>query len=235
MPMLSEILHRLQNVRRTARGRAARCPSHDDQHNSLSISEGHDGRMLVFCHANAGCTYASIMEALGVLPKPVHQSTRRGEGDYRPDSEANVIYDYRDKQGDLLYQVLRFDSPKDFRPRISDGHGSYRRGLPRDIPRVLYRLQDILESDPQTTIFIVEGEKDVESLRGRGLVATCNVGGAGKWRDEYNEALCGRHVCILPDHDRAGIDHALKVARSLYGVAASVRIVDLFAMTTEEG
>jgi len=41
------------------------------------------------------------------------------------------------------------------------------------------------------SVLIVEGEKDVEAARKLGLVATCNSGGAGKWRDEYSEMLRG--------------------------------------------
>ena len=32
-------------------------------------------------------------------------------------------------------------------------------------------------------IFVVEGEKDVDNLRALGIPATCNAGGAGKWRE----------------------------------------------------
>ena len=59
------------------------------------------------------------------------------------------------------------------------------------------------------------------------MVATCNPGGAGKWQDNYTAALAGRDVCILPDNDAPGEQHAEIVARALYGVARSVRIVRL--------
>jgi hypothetical protein len=51
--------------------------------------------------------------------------------------------------------------------------------------------------------------------------------GAGAWRPEYNSNLQGRAVVILPDHDDPGRSHAQKVARSLSGIAASVKIVEL--------
>ena len=35
------------------------------------------------------------------------------------------------------------------------------------------------------TVYIVEGEKDVQAVERAGGVATCNPGGAGKWRAEY--------------------------------------------------
>ena len=75
---------------------------------------------------------------------------------------------------------------------------------------------------------MVEGEKDVDRLRGLGLVATCNVGGCGMgWRDEYSDSLKGRNVIVLPDNDEPGQKHADAVAQSLQGKAATVRLLTL--------
>jgi len=60
-----------------------------------------------------------------------------------------------------------------------------------------------------------------------GLVSTCNAGGAGKWRDEYNKHFSGRRVVVLPDNDGPGRKHAEAVAASLAGVAESVRVLVL--------
>jgi len=222
-----DILHRLQNVKKVGSGWTARCPTHDDQHNSLSITDGDDGRLLLHCHANAGCTYAGIMRAVGIPSLNGSGSAQSEKDGYRPDSEATFIYDYRDEQGAVLYQALRFDHPKDFRPRVPDGRGGFVRGLPKSVRRVPYRLPELLAGEKQTTVFIVEGEKDADRLAALGLVATTNVGGAGKWRDEYNEPLRGRHVVVLPDNDEPGRNHAARVMRSLQRVAASVRVVHL--------
>ena len=48
----------------TGKGWQARCPAHDDQRPSLSVAEGDDGRALVRCHANKGCTVEAICAAL---------------------------------------------------------------------------------------------------------------------------------------------------------------------------
>ena len=76
-------------------------------------------------------------------------------------------------------------------------------------------------------VLIPEGEKDVDRLIDLGFVATTNAGGAGKWRPEHSEYLRGRRVCIMPDNDDAGERHAEKVARSLAGIAAEIRILRL--------
>jgi hypothetical protein len=93
--------------------------------------------------------------------------------------------------------------------------------------RVLYRLPDLAKAPPDRPVFVVEGEKDVETLRGLELLATTNAMGAGKWRKEYGDALRDRHVIVLPDNDEAGRNHAKTVAKMLAGVAASVTVVEL--------
>jgi hypothetical protein len=42
------------------------CPSHDDEHPSLSLRLGRNGDLLVYCHANRGCTLSSIANSLGL-------------------------------------------------------------------------------------------------------------------------------------------------------------------------
>lgn len=76
-------------------------------------------------------------------------------------------------------------------------------------------------------IFIVEGEKDADNLVKLGVAATCNQGGAGKWRPEYTVQLRGLDVVILPDNDEAGEFHAWKVRRELAHAARSVAILRL--------
>src|SRR3712207_8141660 len=49
-----------------------RSPAHDDQRNSLSVSEGDDERVLVYCHA--GCTLTGIVAALGLRRSEEHTS-----------------------------------------------------------------------------------------------------------------------------------------------------------------
>ena len=76
-------------------------------------------------------------------------------------------------------------------------------------------------------MIVVEGEKDADRLRALGFVATTNPQGAGKWRPEYAEILAGKRVVVLPDNDDAGRKHAGKVAASLRGKAASVKVLGL--------
>jgi P4 family phage/plasmid primase-like protien len=220
------IAERLDNLREAGTGWKARCPcpEHEDKRNSLSLSVGDDGRLLVRCHR--GCTFDAIAEALGVEQRdffPPHPA----EQDNGHSKLGRIVakYDYCDEEGELLFQTVRLD-PKGFRQRIPDGNGGWKWKL-NGVRRVPFRLPELLASGKRQTVFIVEGEKDVDRLRGLGLVATCNAAGADKWRPEFSDHLDGRTVVILPDNDPAGRTHAEQVAASLSGLAESVKVVTL--------
>jgi len=187
------------------------CPSHDDKDPSLSISQK-DGKILFKCFA--GCTQEAVLNALkarGLWPEPAK----------RTKSSIVATYDYQDEKGILLFQVVRM-RPKDFRQRRPDGK-AWIWSL-KGVRRVLYRLPELLKGEQ---VFVSEGEKDVDRLVSEGLTATTCPGGAGKWRDEYSEALRGKDCVILPDNDEPGRQHALKVAEALKNIAKSIKIIEL--------
>jgi len=199
---------------RAGSGWMARCPAHDDRHASLSIGAGHDGRVLLHCHAR--CTPDAICAAAGVELRDLFPDTGQP-----PARTIVATYDYHDEHGVLLFQVVRFD-PKDFRPRRPDGTWSL-----RGVRRVLFALPAL---QGQTVVYIVEGEKDVRALQAIGLVATTNVGGAGKWRTEYVDQLRAagvQRVVVLPDNDDPGRLHGDTIARSCHGAGLGVTVIAL--------
>jgi predicted P-loop ATPase len=90
-----------------------------------------------------------------------------------------------------------------------------------------YRLPELLAASSSKLVFIAEGEKDVDNVAKLGLTATCNHGGAMKWRREISKWLKGYDVVILPDNDGAGRDHAEDVAKKLHGIVTRIRILEL--------
>ena len=140
------------------------------------------------------------------------------------DGDRRIVgtYPYHDEGGSLLYEVVRFE-PKGFAQRRPDGKGGHVWGL-NGTRRVLYRLPELINAAPHTTIYIAEGEKDCDRLADLGLVSTTS-GAAGSWRPEFAEYFVGREVVVLPDSDGPGLDHADRVARSLHQVARRVRLV----------
>jgi len=136
-----------------------------------------------------------------------------------------TIYDYVTASGEPSFQVVRF-RPKDFRQRRSDGRGGLEWNLD-GVELVPYRLPEVIAAvGAGDTVYIAEGEKDVEALRAAGQVATCNAMGAEKWRDSYSAHLVGAAVVIVRDKDDAGTKHARQVFASVRKVAASVRVVE---------
>lgn len=135
-----------------------------------------------------------------------------------------TTYDYRAEDGTLLFQVQRFE-PKKFVQRRPDGNGwEYKVQGTRQVP---YHLPELVAAPLSSPVYVVEGEKDADRLAALGLVATCNAGGAGKWKSCHSEHLKDRTVILIPDNDDAGRDHVKKVAKSLKGIAAHVRIMEL--------
>lgn len=215
----TEILSLLRDARRQGGGWQAKCPAHKDDIASLSVSTGDDGRTLLKCHA--GCTAAAICRALGIKMADLFvQKSKKAKG------EARIIatYDYK-RNGELIFQVVRME-PKDFRLRRPDGRGGWIWKM-NGTPLSLYHYDEIVNAPEGETIFVVEGEKDADRLRGLGVFATTNALGAGKWRDYYSATLRGNRVAILVDNDDTGRNHGRQVANSVWGIAAEVKIIEL--------
>jgi len=195
------------------------CPAHDDTHPSLSLTINGDGKLLARCHA--GCDQRAVLDAIGYQPE------RADKPEWTPHGEAVAVYDYRDEAGNLLFQVLR-TADKQFPQRRPDP--AKKTGWTwslGDTRRVLYRLPELVRAvEDGRSVCIAEGEKDVHALLDHGRVATCNPGGAGKWRDTYDAHFIDATVTIFADKDRPGREHARRVAAALDGVAAKVWIVE---------
>ena len=195
----------------------ALCPGHDDHNRSLSVKQA-DGKLLVKCFA--GCDTANILNALQLEAGDLFFDGRKAKT-----RKIETIYNYIDAEG-KPFEVVR-TRPKGFYQRRPDGKGGHINNL-EGITTTLYHADELTEAIAAgTAIFIVEGEKDVDRLRTEGFTATCNPMGAGKWRNSYNEALHGADLCIIPDNDGPGRDHANQVAKSVYGIAGRVRLLEL--------
>ena len=89
--------------------------------------------------------------------------------------------------------------------------------------------RELIAAPTTAVIYFCEGEKDADTLAKIGFVATtASEGAAAKWDPALTPYFKDRHVVILPDADRPGRAHAQKVAKAIHGVAASVRILDLY-------
>ena len=222
------------------------CPAHDDRTPSLHVTTS-DTRLLLHCFA--GCEHSAVTDALrrrgllpggnrspsgGVRPAPAPRSAPPVSSLYPAPSsalpsrlatqrrdEVEGEYVYLDEQKRMAHMTVRFKGKRFYQ--------MHRVGKTVELGvdaahTVLYRLPQLLAADPGTPVLLAEGEKDADRLAGEGFVATTAPLGASNWQPHYNRWLQGRPVVILHDNDPAGRKGAETKARTLQGVAASIRI-----------
>lgn len=134
--------------------------------------------------------------------------------------ELVATYVYTDEEGRELYSVLRMHDPatgkKTFLQRTADHWGL------ENVRRVLYNLPAVIKAE---TVYVVEGEKDADTLIRLGLCATTNNGGAKNWEPDFNRFFQGKHVVILCDNDEPGVAHAKEVLRQINDTAADIKVL----------
>jgi putative DNA primase/helicase len=209
--LTEEFVEHLEGVRAAPGGFQATCPAHDDRIASLSVKDGGD-RTLIHCHAM--CPTSDVLEAMSLGWQDLFHN---GHGKWslqgfsaKKLDEPEATYIYEDERGSELYRVIRYPG-KRFRHE--------RRTVP-------YRLLAVIGAVKEgRTVYIVEGEKDVHALERAGRIATCNAGGAGSWKPEYEKYFRGAKVIVVADNDEPGIRHAKDVAAMLYTAASRIWIV----------
>jgi hypothetical protein len=158
----------------------------------------------------------------GLLAEPT------GKAKGKPQPQRVAEYVYTDAQGNPLARKVRLEPgvngrKKDFVwERIEGGKwvsglGNLQGTLP------LYRISKIVNKD---SVIVTEGEKDSDAGAKIGL-DTCTSGGTGSCREDHSDSLRGKDVTVIADADEPGRIHAQKVAASLYGRAASVKVCEI--------
>lgn len=202
------------------------CVSHEEQNPSASWNRRKGTWHCMKC--GDGGSSIDLAKKLGLRVETAVEKAQQ--------SRIAEQYDYQDEDGKLLYQVLRL-VPKTFRQRRPDGAGGWTWNM-QGQRTVLYRLPDVMRTRGKGTVFVVEGEKDVNTLWKNNVRATTSPGGAvgrdkagvpgkQKWQPSYGQWLAGEEVVILPDNDEAGEDYADAVATALLPLARSVKVLHL--------
>ena len=144
-----------------------------------------------------------------------------------------AVYPYYYKGGtEPAFFVLRMERKgykKEYRQSSGlDYQQNWKKGNQK--PTCLYNLVTLTSGpgiDVSDFVVVVEGENKANALIAAGICATCNPGGAGKWKDEYSQDLAGKAIICLPDNDDVGKKHMQTVAASAHGVAGSVKVLNL--------
>lgn len=212
------------------------CPICDRErkhrHGEIKKSVDKSGKALwmIFCH-KSGCDWKDMISAAGLEPKDIYMNDEtpaksktavsRREHIYPSESSApigkKVIEKYSDGSKSCQW----------YRPLS----GRWEHGLNgQKMP--LYHLDKLLKSkDP--IVYIVEGEKDVETLESWGLVATSCPNGAPSWRDSDAVFFKGKYVVVISDNDDPGKIMGEKTADSVRPYADGVTVVATSLIWTE--
>ena len=149
---------------------------------------------------------------------------QRNASKITPKKIVTATFEYHDQSGDLVYVVERVEyqnadgtfvltedgkRKKTFRQRRPDPEhpGKWLWNV-EGVPVVPYRLPQLMEAIASDhPVLIVEGERKADMLWSWSVAATCNSGGAKKWKPEHAEFLRGADVVLVPDNDDAGWEH----------------------------
>lgn len=180
----------------------AQCPAHPDGRPSLGVDDKGD-KVLIRCYAD--CQVDDIVGALGLQLRDLF--------DGEPDERGAVpvrSYMYRRSNGEPVYVVDRY-YPKTFRHRRPDTLPGDKTGI-KGIDPILFHADLVWQKmrAAPTRVYVVDGEKDVETAERNGLVATCPPGFGKQWRDTYTQFL--RHaseVVFVADQDEMKPDGSL--------------------------
>jgi hypothetical protein len=231
----AEVLSRFPPAKKHGKEYRTVCPAHPDdaRHPSLEIADGRTG--VLFTCRTKGCSVADILKGAGltwadVLPDRAPVSKN---GD-----DFAAVYNYRDSAGVLRYQVVRKTTaagkPKQFLQRHPNGSGDWSWKMD-GIARLPYRLHELAG---HSRVFVCEGEKDVDRLWSLGVPATCNTGGAKKWRDSdsaHVQAAGVLEVVICQDFDAEGAAHAGVVQSSAGKAGLGVTVLPPFPGVAPKG
>ena len=212
-----------------------RCPFHNDPKPSLSFNPS---KNTFHCFGGGcqakGTTKKLVMQLKEISESEAIQQHARAIGIdpvFEPESDAENEYRYTDREGNLLYRVLRYPGKVFSQQRWTP------EGWVHNLKGVKLMLYNLPEIDFAATVVITEGEKDANRVNelkfkdhtNRIVVATTSSGGADSWQDRFADLLTSpcyripanvlpvdsRFVIVMPDSDEAGLKYKKEVIASL--------------------
>lgn len=205
------------------------CPYHEDSNPSFAVF-GNGGFKCYSCpatgHVNELCDHLQI-------PRIVtnDESTQRTNRSANQWLEATYTYKNADGSKFGIVEVYRqVNGDKKPLPKVGNNEQ-----YGRTKPFPLYRSEE-LARNKLDIVWFVEGEKCVEAMRERGLLATTNQGGSKSYSqvdaDSLN-LLNRRTVIILPDNDDPGEVLAEQVYNDCKRRGCTVSILRLPGLVNE--
>jgi hypothetical protein len=214
--VVQRVLQLLDHVVRHGEGWSARCPAHEDHDPSLSVTEGNDGRVLLYCHAS--CSTDAIVTALGLGLGDLFEqrSVEAGESGSAGASGGLTLAQLAEAKhlpAAFLRSVGCADAPGPsvripyhdgdrnvvsvrFRTALEGARFRWRSG-DHVMPYGLERLADVRAAG---WVLLVEGESDCWTLWYLGIPAL-GIPGKSTWRDSWASFLAGLDVYLWQEPD----------------------------------
>lgn len=239
MSQVDLFISRIGGAQVSGGGYKAKCPSHDDNEASLSIGTGDDGKLLLSCKANKGCTFESILESVGLTSRDLKKSGLSPSDPPRPKNKPDTRscfssaesainrarkmmvdkgysltgkYEYQNAKGETVFIQLRFDSMENGSKQFRPVHFESHKGK--------WFLQGHkgdrpLYNLPQLAkakkIVVVEGEKAADALNRIGIVATTSSNGSKSPGKTDWSPLLEKEIYVWPDNDEPGERYATAI------------------------
>lgn len=207
------------------------CPYHEDKTASLTLTMGQKCTLL---HCHAGCKAEDVANAMGYKMKDLFYDTEPQKANWRAYVEGRekrkieAVYNYVSCNGTYAFTKIRLEGKKLLYGMLENERFTY--GLPRNTPRKSLKaiygnvraLNKAISEDRY--IFVVEGEKDTDTLTKQGYVAF-TYGGVNDWQEDFTELVKGANVVILADNDSPGIAVANTILKDIQPVVKSAKII----------
>lgn len=231
---LQELLTQFDKVKRLKdNSYQCKCPAHQDEKASLTISEEHN-KILLHCHA--GCSTESILAHVGLTFKDLHTKPAADWKEWlekSKDGKIEDIYNYLDETGKYLYSKVRLKTKEGKKIVYGMIEGERIKLSIGNTRKVLFNLKNIQEARKTgQTLYLPEGEKDCRTLTKKGLLAA-TYGGVGDWKKEFAASFEGIDLIVLPDNDVAGQKVANQIVKDCIAYVKSIKKV--ITSTTEKG
>ena len=211
------------------------CPFHEEKKPSLHVREGHDGNWRWKCF---GCPrpmsgdyidfrrhwdHVGFYEAVRLICSEEHIDIDAGHPATKQ-ADSAVTFTYTDAKGNSLYRVKKYPSKQFYFERYSQD-----RWLPGldGVNRTMYKLPALLDAKE---VFLLEGEKDCETVLKLGFVAT-TMGSKNSWSKDFASFFKDKDVRICLDVGAEA--EAEQIARDIEAVATRVRILSLPGLDKE--
>lgn len=183
-------------------------PGHSKGDRSLSIlidPDAPDGFVITsFAGNDVNACRDHVRQALGL---PSWQPTKKKDEKQPPKVVERYLYKLAD--GAPYLRVTRLE-PKSFRQEHFDADGlKWVSGKPSG-EKIPYGLPELLENTDEP-IWLVAGEKAVNYLRQRSVLATCFSEGENKFDPSQAQWFDGRDLIVVPDNDGVGRKFAAQV------------------------